>query len=108
MTDGEKRQQKAMVLLDYDEAKQNLAHLEEKALRNSEMIRTVAQLLYVASSRHSSIPDALVNDQGESYENAQLVEAMNLSEAVVLVQQIKKARQTLVSLERRKQNLRLE
>ena len=39
MTEDEKRQQKAMLLLEHQEAEQNLAHLEEKAERLSRRIR---------------------------------------------------------------------
>jgi hypothetical protein len=39
MTDDEKRQQKAMPLLDYQEAEDNLAHTKERASRIGSMMK---------------------------------------------------------------------
>jgi len=42
MTDDEKRQQKAMLLLEYQEAEDNLAHLLEQAKRKAAAFKEVA------------------------------------------------------------------
>lgn len=45
MTDDDKRAQKGILLLEYQEAEQHLAHLQEKALRMSQDIKEVAKWL---------------------------------------------------------------
>jgi hypothetical protein len=45
MTDDEKRQQKAMLLLAYQEAEENLAHAQERATRIAGAIEEVGKLV---------------------------------------------------------------
>jgi hypothetical protein len=54
MTDDEKRQQKAMLLLDLQEAKDSLEHLKLKAYKDEEMVVDLKSVLYEA--RNSDRP----------------------------------------------------
>jgi hypothetical protein len=92
MTDDEKRDIKARLLLDYHEAKETLSLLEAKAARFAEALEKGASLLRKTPERIDS-PD---NRQFPTY--AQIVD---------LAQEIKQAKMTLVEKRTAAQNLGL-
>jgi hypothetical protein len=63
MTEDEKRQQKAMLLLEYQEAEQHLAHLEAKAASTSRRLAVVSEWLANASKRHNDLRDQFYSSQ---------------------------------------------
>lgn len=109
MTDNEKRQQKAMLLLEYQEAEENLAHLKEKAGVLSKSIDEISTWL---SRAHIEIR---TNEQGDQKRDAniraniaQYRQALNLDAAVALMDEIKEAERELDSLAERKKALGLK
>lgn len=107
MTDDEKRQQKAMLLLEYQEAEGNLAHLREKASRMQEPFRDIASWLNSATLEFRKTEDfqlnANVRSNAEAYRKA-----MNFDSAVSLMDEIQKAEKTVEELARRKSALGLK
>jgi hypothetical protein len=108
MTDDEKRQQKAMLLLETQEAEQSLAELQEKAYRIAENIREIGQWLQEArgvmnmrmsdaSDRHARVIS------GQQYRTA-----MNFDAAAALVAELTAARQKVQLLHERKAALGLK
>jgi hypothetical protein len=110
MTEEEKRQQKAMLLLEYQEAESNLAHLREKAGRVAKPYDDVAAWLTHASSFQypaSRERDAKVNANIRA--NLELYrKSFAFDEVVALMDEIKKAEELLAQLGRRKAELGLK
>ncbi len=100
MTDDEKRQQKAMLLLEHQEAEQELRHLEVRAMNMSEKLAQVAGWLEETakgeSGGHVQIKEADIIADG----NFRL--AMNMDAATLIVEQIKAARLRVRNLQQRK------
>lgn len=109
MTEDEKRQQKAMLLLEYQEAEENLAHLREKAGRMSAPFATVAKWLERAQSGSSMYridqdrTEATIRANLASYQNQ-----INFDEALLLMNEIDGAEKKLKELATRKQSLGLK
>jgi hypothetical protein len=103
MVDEEKRQQKAMLLLEYQESEENLAHLREKAERISRLIDCVATWL-----AHAQIPHPrFLDDDRERNANIQVnldryQKALNFDEALSLMNDIQQAEKKLKGLSDRK------
>lgn len=112
MTEDEKRQQKAMLLLEYHDAEQNLAHLEAKASSASKRLVAVATWLKSASRRHDSIHDKFyVADMGGEVnvtEEPLIPSSMDFGATVKLIQDIRDGRKTVDELFQRKQSLGLK
>jgi len=113
MTEDEKRQQKAMLLLEHQEAEQNLAHLEEKAERLSRRIRGVSEWLSYAAQRNSDLSrdEIWIHGLGvrvEPLKDIEIARSMDFDAAAKLIQEIKDARSTLEQLSKRKQSLGLK
>ncbi len=109
MTDDEKRQQKAVLLLEYQEAEENLAHLREKAGVLARSTNEVGMWL-----GRTYLP-VRANDQDDRKRDAniranlaQYREALNLDAAVSLMDEIGQAEQELGSLSERKKALGLK
>jgi coenzyme F420-reducing hydrogenase alpha subunit len=107
MTPDETRNQKALLLLEYQEAEQQVADLEEKAARIAERIGAVSQWLKTISSNReihpSDIPVWIAGAKADIFKDSQFAAAMNLEDARKLVQEIIEARERLSDLTRRKQ-----
>lgn len=110
MTEEEKRQQKAMLLLDYQEAENNLAHLREKAGRVAKPYDDVGTWLGRASSftypgyrEEDAKRNANIRVNLEAYRKS-----LNFDEALALMDEIKKAEELLAQLARRKAELGLK
>ena len=110
MTEEEKRQQKAMLLLEHQEAESNLAHLREKAGRVAKPYDDVAAWLAHASSfeypgrrEEDAKRDANIRANPELYRKS-----LPFDEAVALMDEIKKAEELLAQLGRRKAELGLK
>src|SRR5436305_7564072 len=107
MTVDEKRQQKAMLLLEYQEAEQELAHLREKAGRTAEPFNEVAIWL-----KHANLPVARSGNEDETRDAeiranlGRYREAVNFDNALALMDEISAAKNTLQVLAERKSNLR--
>lgn len=113
MTADEAREQKAMLLLDSQEAEQELAALEEKVTRVSERILAVGQWLDDAGRRNYDLNRSEVHlrDTGKKIDvlkDQQVRQAMNFDDAVKLIDEIKVARARVEDLHKRKQALGLK
>lgn len=110
MTDEEKRQQKAMLLLEAQEADDELAHLREKATQEAVKLHEVAQWLEDAIGDGYSHDIALKREERErkiSTSGHQYSQTMNFANIVDLVHQIKEARKIQGGLQARKAALGL-
>jgi hypothetical protein len=112
MTEDEKRRQKADLLLEYAETEQHLAHLREKATRQSQRIEAVSQWLSKAGdSRNSGMDKVYVSSGGGAVFNVptdpEIPIAMDFAEAAKLVEEIKAAIRKLAELAQRKAALGL-
>lgn len=111
MTDEDKRQQIAMLLLDCQEAEDELAHLEESAKRLATDIRQVADWLESAT-----YPDFL--QRGEVQERHARIssesgskrysQALDFQKAAEAVSALNKARTKVDQLKQRKAALKLK
>lgn len=110
MTEDEKRQQKAMLLLEYQEAETSLAHLAEKAMRMANQISQVKDWL------RSKTPEVARN-MGYRAQDAEaefnkikdsLRLAMNFDSVCALAAELVQARDHLEELRKRKEALGLK
>ena len=113
MTDEDKRQQKAMLLLEYQEAEQHLAALQEKARRTVDSLKMVAEWLEKTYDRtwnfeitsqlysRNQTPPATIDD-------SRFKGAMDYGQMLELARQIKAAMDNLRSLSQRKEALGLK
>lgn len=105
MTDDEKRRQKADLLLECQEAEQELRHLEERAISVSERLTQIVGWLEEAArginGGHVQIREANILADG----NFRL--AMDLDSVALIVEQIKAARLRERNLQQRKSVLGL-
>ncbi len=105
MTEDQKRDQKAHLLLEYQEAGEELAHLNERARRVSERINDVSSWL------NKTIQGDIESNEAGGFIRKQMVEyseALNLEGAFDLVEQIRKAHQHVSELATRKSALGLK
>jgi hypothetical protein len=108
MTEDEKRQQKAMLLLEYQEAEINLAYLREKVRRHEEALAVLAKWLSHARVNHANyrtedlVRDASIRANLETYRNV-----FNLDAALALVDEVAEAQERLKDLGKRKSDLGL-
>ncbi|SRR6266496_3292568 len=110
MTEDEKRQQKAMLLLEYQEAEEHLAHLQEKAKRLSENVLAVAKWMEDRSHSYTtaggSDDKAYVNNRYVNIlNNPEIVKAMDFEVAKSLALEIKEAKRRVEELAERKKSL---
>lgn len=106
MTEDQKREQKAMILLEFQEASQELAHLLEKAARDSETIKSFASqvsIMSMDSDRGSEAAAVVINSRLDGT----LQRTMNVEELAKLAEQILAAKRTLRILSVKKANFGL-
>jgi hypothetical protein len=111
MTENEARHQKAMLLLESQEAEQNLALLQEKAKRIANRLLAVVEWLENAgrSARtDSKFWSNRASGQIDIFGDPQIEIAMNLAEVKQVVSDIKAAHALTLSLNERKQALGLK
>jgi hypothetical protein len=108
MTDDEKRQQKAMLLLDFHEAERNLAHLKEKAQRKAMRVKAVADWLTQATQMVTA-PDTVNASTGyvNIVEDPEFEMAMNFDAISKLVRDLREAYIRVADLTKRKTALGL-
>lgn len=112
MTEDEKRQQKAMLLLEYQEAEENLAHLQEKAKRLSQYLLAVSKWMEDRSHGYStaggSEEKVYVTEMG-GYVNIltspEVTKAVDFEDVKSLAVEIKDARTRIQQLSERKKSL---
>jgi hypothetical protein len=109
MTEDEKRQQKGLLLLEYQEAQQNLAHLKEKAYRKVEALDEVRKWIRSVQNVSTNYsPDELTRNNNICTNLDTFRNAMNFDDVLLLMDEIKKANQLLETLEKRKADLGLK
>jgi hypothetical protein len=109
MTEDEKRQQKGLLLLEYQEAQQNLAHLKEKAYRKVEALDEVRKWIRSVQNVSTNYsPDELTRNNNIHTNLDTFRTAMNFDDVLLLMDEIKKANQLLETLEKRKADLGLK
>jgi hypothetical protein len=109
MTEDEKRQQKGLLLLEYQEAQQNLAHLKEKAYRKVEALDEVRKWMRSVQNVSTNYsPDELTRNNDIRTNLDTFRKAMNFDDVLLLMDEIKKANQLLETLEKRKADLGLK
>lgn len=110
MTDQEKRQQKAMLLLECQEAEEELAHLEERAKSLTSIFRELAEwigrLPFPSSETSTSYGERVLG--GVDLNDSKYREAMNFDALNSLVVEINKARIKVRNLKHRKDSLGLK
>jgi hypothetical protein len=105
MTENEKRQQKAMLLLEHQEAKENLAHLREKASQLSNKLWHVR--CWLDGSASMGRGDAAINNATIRANVGAYREALNFDLALALMDEIEQAEAIVKELETRKSALGL-
>jgi hypothetical protein len=112
MTEDEKRQQKAMLLLEHQEANDHLAHLEENVKRVAERIMAVSEWLERASQRGSDLNREVMwlPKVGEVnvLADSKFASAMDFEAVKALFQEVKEAKARFNELAERKQLLGLK
>jgi len=110
MTDDEKRQQKLTLMMEFDEAESNLAHLREKAGRIGKDMLEVGQWLGYMSP--GELPDTEFRKKENSQRNSLIRaslgkyrSAMAFDEALALMDEIAKAEKQVESIAIRKSAL---
>jgi hypothetical protein len=112
MTEDEVRKQKALLLLDVNEAEQELAQLEEKGKRISIHLKGFAEWLdgvLRAGMQYGASGEAYISAIGKVnvLHDAQFKISMNFDEAVKLFDQLTAVRKRLNDLNERKRSLGL-
>lgn len=112
MTEDEKRQQKAMVLLEYQEAQENLTHLREKVRRTA---ATIGELCKWLTDAQALPPVRMGYEFPEEKRNANIRAnlgtfraAMNFEEILALMDEVKRAETLLGQIEQRKNDFGLK
>lgn len=112
MTPDESREQKAMLLLEYQEAQQSLAELRESAIRKSQLVGAVSQWLEDAGTREeiNLSRDVWVTKAAKKIDagSTEARAAMNFDEIAKLIQEIAIATGRLRDLQKRKQSVGLK
>jgi hypothetical protein len=108
MTEEEKRRQKADLLLEYQEAQDHVANLEEKAKRIAESLRHIARWLGGAVDEDVSENSYPLSDPAAITMEQRYRQAMNFEEMMKLTQKITVAQRRLVELDKRKRSLGLK
>jgi hypothetical protein len=114
MTDDEKRQQRAMLLLECQEAEEELAHLSEKARKVTEKLRVL--ISFVESARPGEMKHVTYADKAlvvKEKLHSQVVgnpgfrEGLSFDLLLALVGELDQATEKLTELRRQKQSLGL-
>lgn len=112
MTSEEKRHQKAMLLLEHQEASEHLANLEEKAVRLAQLLELVSLWVKQGSKSYMQIEDEIgtikLGPRINIATDPQITDAMDFPNALSLIKDIKAARERVKDLEARKSRLGLK
>jgi hypothetical protein len=116
MTEDEKRQQKAMLLLECQEAEQHLAHLQEKAKRISQNILAVSKWIENRSKGYNAAGSGeedkvYVTEIGRYvniFADPEIAKAMDFEAANSLAIELNEARRRVRELSERKKALGLK
>jgi len=110
MTEDQVRQQKALLLLEHQEASTELAHLQEKAKRLSDSLNAVAFWVKRVSEGYMSAEVVYIADLGGEVNivtDPRFVAALNFDKARELVAQIISTSERCRDLQERKEKLGL-
>jgi ubiquinone biosynthesis protein UbiJ len=102
MTDQEKKIQRAQLQVELDDARDDLAHLREKAIRLANKIEQVCQLLRRNASREPSAADFTAEADMANRLQPEHQSALDHSEIVKLIDELKVTRQKVFNLSERK------
>ena len=112
MTEDEKRQQKAMLLLEYQEAEQTLAHLQEKARHRVQSLTCIAQWLTKSyDGTWNFDPSQEIYSSGahtKILDDPRYEVAMDFAAVKTIALEIKDCMDNLRALQKRKQELGLK
>ena len=109
MTEDEKRQQKAMLLLEFQEAQENLAHLHERTRRIADGIGEVRKWVSDAKSVQSEFDQDRIKRDTNIRTNPDSFRAvMNFNEILSLMDECAAAEILLSQLAKRKADLGLK
>ena len=112
MTKDEMRQQKAMLLLEHQEATERFAHLREKAKRISNRILAVQKWISDASEGYNLDRDSVylteVHGEVKILTDPEVAKAMDFDAVKQLFHEIQDAKATVVELQKRKEALGLK
>jgi hypothetical protein len=109
VTEDEKRQQKALLLLDFQEAQENLAHLHERTGRIADGIGEVRRWISDAQSIQSSLnQDKIKRDTNIRTNSGSFRTVMNFDEILALMDECAAAEILLDQLAKRKADLGLK
>jgi hypothetical protein len=115
VTQDEMRRQKADLLLEYEEAEQHLAHLQEKAIRTGQRVEAVSKWLLNAGEPYKDrISDRIYVSGGggsttiEVLSDPQVAIAMDFEAATKLIEEIRTSHRKIQELKQRKANLGLK
>ena len=110
MTEDEKRQQKAMLLLEYQEAEEHLANLQEKAKRISARLLAVSKWMENCASGGAVSDKVHVSELGGvvSVSSPEIIDAVNFPAARSLYTELMEAQRRVRELSDRKHSLGLK
>jgi len=109
MTADEKREQKGMLLLECQEAEEELAHLSEKALRVSETLKQISDdLVSSCPSKHGGFSIREDDEPTLLKTDPQFKAALDIDALIVLLSDLNKAKRKVRGLQDRKSSLGLK
>ena len=108
MTDEQKRQQKANLLLEYQEAEENLAHLRERAYRMGQPVMRIAEWLGRADVQQQRPEEYRVLSDGLLSNPGHVRATLNAEEILAVMNEIQQAEKKLAELAERKAALGLK
>jgi len=105
MTDQEKRQQRVNLMIDLEEAQEELAHLRERALRVADGLESAARKMRENADCQPSNADFSPEQELSSKLSQRHQEAMDHEQATSLIENLRMARQRVVQLNQRRSQL---
>jgi hypothetical protein len=105
MTEQEKKQQRANLLIEIDDAGQDFAHLREKALSLTDRLGEIAQKVYVNANLKPSRSDFSAEAELAGKLNPEHQTVLNFDEIGNLIEELRTARKRLFNLAERKAQL---
>jgi hypothetical protein len=105
MTDQEKREQKIKLLVDLEEAQDDLAHLRENALRVADDLESAVRKIRENAVRQPSKADFSADQELAGRLTQQHRTAMDFDHATNLIEKLRAARQRVFQLDERRMQL---
>lgn len=102
MTEHEKKQQRAALIVDIEDAQSDLAHLQEKALRVASHLGKIAAKVQKNATLVPSSNDFTAEYELENRLDPSDMAVLSFSEVVKLIEELKLARQAMFNLNHRK------